>query len=112
MNATRIGGQEAFEQAYTRQGAFTDESFVQAGQRLKELVDLDPFQTGFLGAAYPEQQALMGNGEAAMELMGHWAPAVNASVAQDPESRDSVFDFVYLDSKRIALYLSSVLTVR
>ena len=53
----------------------------QAGAQLKELVDLQPFQKGFLGAGYgtPDgQAATMGNGKAAMELMGQWAPAVQA----------------------------------
>ena len=51
--ATRIGGQAAFEKAYNRTGSFADKPFVDAGARLKELVDLQPFQTGFLGADYP-----------------------------------------------------------
>ena len=49
----------------------------QAGQQLKELVDLQPFQKGFLGAElrHPDgQAATMANGKAAMELMGQWAP--------------------------------------
>ncbi len=58
--ATRIGGQAAFEKAYNRQGTFADPSFVEAGTRLKELVDLQPFQNGFLGAGYGDQQAVMG----------------------------------------------------
>ena len=39
------GGREAFESAYSRTGKFTDAPFVEAGTRLKELVDLQPFQT-------------------------------------------------------------------
>ncbi len=44
-----------------------------------ELVALQPFQTGFLAAGYATadgQAATVGNGKAAMELMGQWAPAV------------------------------------
>ena len=51
-------------------------------REFKELVDLQPFQNGFLGAGYgsPDgQAAAMGNGQAAMELMGQWAPAVQAA---------------------------------
>jgi raffinose/stachyose/melibiose transport system substrate-binding protein len=81
--ATRIGGRDAFEAAYDRQGSFADPAFVQAGERLKDLVDLEPFQVGFLGAGYPDHQVVMANGQAAMELMGQWAPGANSAVAED-----------------------------
>lgn len=81
--AVRIGGKEAFDAAYNRTGAFTDETFVEAGNKLKELVDMEPFQNGFLGAVQNDQAALVANGEAAMELMGQWAPGVQAGNAAD-----------------------------
>lgn len=84
--ATRIGGREAFEGAYSRQGTFADPSFVEAGARLKELVDLQPFQNGFLGAGYGDHQVVMANGQAAMELMGQWAPGANGSVAENVDA--------------------------
>jgi raffinose/stachyose/melibiose transport system substrate-binding protein len=80
--ATRLGGKDAFEKAYSRKGSFADPSFVQAGVKLKELVDLQPFQNGFLGAGYGDEQTQMANGKAAMELMGHWAPSANRNVAE------------------------------
>jgi raffinose/stachyose/melibiose transport system substrate-binding protein len=79
--AMRIGGLEALQQA-AKDKNFDTPDFVAAGERLKELVDLQPFQKGFLGAEYgsPDgQAATMGNGGAAMELMGQWAPTVQAS---------------------------------
>lgn len=87
--ATRIGGREAFERAYNREGTFADPPFVEAGVRLKELVDLEPFQPGFLGAGYGDHQAVMANGQAAMELMGQWAPGANGGVAEDPEAYEA-----------------------
>jgi raffinose/stachyose/melibiose transport system substrate-binding protein len=72
--AIRTGGQAAFEAAYTRQGSFADAPFVQAGELLNQLIALEPFQDGFLGQGYGDEAAAMGNGTAAMELMGHWAP--------------------------------------
>lgn len=74
--AMRLGGKEAFDAAYSGRGSFQDAPFVRAGELLVQLRDLQPFQTGFLGATYDDQSALMGNGKAAMELMGQWAPAV------------------------------------
>jgi raffinose/stachyose/melibiose transport system substrate-binding protein len=70
--ATRIGGQAAFTAASSRTGAFTDPAFVQAGQKLKDLLALNPFQKGFLGATWGDEATAIGNGKAAMDLMGQW----------------------------------------
>ncbi|MDD2353025.1 MAG: extracellular solute-binding protein [Candidatus Caldatribacteriota bacterium] len=72
--AARIGGEEAFVKAATREGSFTDPAFIEAGEKLLELVDAEPFQFGFLGATWADEATLMGNSEAAMDLMGQWAP--------------------------------------
>jgi raffinose/stachyose/melibiose transport system substrate-binding protein len=79
--AMRVGGLSALKQAAATND-FTGPAFVGAGQHLKELVDLAPFQQGFLGAGFDTpggQAATMGNGKAAMELMGQWAPTVEKS---------------------------------
>ncbi len=72
--ATRVGGQAAFDAAASRTGAFTDPAFVQAGEKINELVALEPFQDGFLGATWGDEATAIGNGKAAMDLMGQWAP--------------------------------------
>lgn len=72
--ATRIGGQAAFDAAYSRTGSFADQPFVDAGKKLQELLALNPFQDGFLGATWGDEATAMGNGKAAMDLMGQWAP--------------------------------------
>ncbi len=77
--AMRLGGEPAFNAAYGGSGSFADQTFVKAGELMLQLNGLDPFQTGFLGATYDDEAALMGNGKAAMELMGQWAPGVEAS---------------------------------
>jgi raffinose/stachyose/melibiose transport system substrate-binding protein len=74
----RIAGLDALKQA-TESKKFDNPEFVTAATRLKELIDLQPFQKGFLAAEFgtPDgQAAAMGNGKAGMELMGQWAPAV------------------------------------
>jgi raffinose/stachyose/melibiose transport system substrate-binding protein len=83
--AIRLGGEEAFQKAYTREGSFADEPFVQAGVHLQELIDLDPFPEGFLAMTYGDQETVMGNGEAAMELMGQWSPDVQRSNSESGE---------------------------
>ncbi len=77
--ATRIGGEAAFTAAYDGSGSFADEPFVRAGEMMLQLADLDPFQAGYLGATYDDAAAFMGNGQAAMQLMGQWNPAVIAA---------------------------------
>lgn len=76
--AMRVGGVEALAKAGEDHN-FNTPDFIQAGKHLQELVALEPFQKGFLGAKYntPDgQAALVGSGKAAMELMGQWAPNV------------------------------------
>jgi raffinose/stachyose/melibiose transport system substrate-binding protein len=83
--AIRQGGVAGMDLA-AKTGAFDGPDFVTAGAKLKELVDLQPFQPGFLGAKYMAsdgQAAIMGNGQAAMELMGQWAPATAAAYSTD-----------------------------
>jgi len=83
----RVGGVGALKEAATSK-SFDNPDFVTAGERLKELVDLTPFQTGFLAAEYgtPDgQAATMGNGKAGMELMGQWAPAVEKEWAANKQ---------------------------
>jgi len=66
---------------------FTDPCWTKAGTDLKQLVDAQPFQKGFLGT--PAQQGagssagLLANGKAAMELMGHWQPSVVKDLTPD-----------------------------
>lgn len=74
----RLGGPQLFQDTFSGKNTqgFNEPTFVKAGQMLAELVALKPFQDGFLGATYNDQAALVGNGQAAMELMGQWAPNV------------------------------------
>jgi len=81
--ATRICGKDGFLAAANRTGSFTDACFVEAGTKLQELIALEPFQAGFLGASHDEMQGTFGNGKAAMELSGQWAPSVESAQAAD-----------------------------
>jgi raffinose/stachyose/melibiose transport system substrate-binding protein len=82
--ATRICGQAKFLAAANRSGgSFDDPCFVQAGTDLKQLIDLQPFEAGFLGMSHDQMQGTFGNGKAAMELSGQWAPGSEAGQAAD-----------------------------
>ena len=81
----RMAGGEGMQQA-GEEGSFDSEPFVKAGEELKRLIDMDPFQDGFLGAPWDGaggEAATMGNGRAAMDLMGQWAPFTFAANAKD-----------------------------
>ncbi len=81
--ATRIGGEAAFAAALDRSGSFADPAFVKAGEELKKLIDMEPFQDGFLGATHDDMQATFGNGKAAMLLGGQWTPETQAANSAD-----------------------------
>jgi raffinose/stachyose/melibiose transport system substrate-binding protein len=93
--AMRVAGLDAFVAASQNQ-AFEGEGFVQAGELLQELVALEPFQEGFLAVGYEQgdgQAATMGNGEAAMTLMGQWEPGAEldwAGIEPDSEEGEAV----------------------
>jgi raffinose/stachyose/melibiose transport system substrate-binding protein len=86
--ALRAGGQAALEQAVAT-GDWSGPAFVTAGTELKKLIDLEPFQDSFLAATYPQMAGTMGNGKAAMELMGQWAPGVEKD---NSESKEGIGD--------------------
>ncbi len=81
--AIRNGGQQAFLDAFNRDGSFTDAPFVKAGEDLQDLIALDPFPEGYLGFTYNDSAAVFGNGEAAMELMGQWHQNVQKDSSED-----------------------------
>src|SRR3954447_8216782 len=83
--ALRIAGKDAMAKA-GQDGSFNSPGFVQAGEQLKKLIDLKPFQDGHLAAPWDGaggEAAQLGNGKAAMDLMGQWAPATFAANAKD-----------------------------
>ncbi|MEU5312907.1 extracellular solute-binding protein [Streptomyces sp. NPDC021562] len=93
--AMRTAGIDALKKADDDKD-FTGAGLVQAGQHLKDLVQLQPFQKGFLGAAYSSptgQAATVGNGKAAMELMGQWAPVVEADAGKGIGANLGFFPF-------------------
>ncbi|MEU8654955.1 extracellular solute-binding protein [Streptomyces sp. NPDC048737] len=100
--AMRTAGVDALRKADDDKD-FTGDGFVQAGQHLQDLVDLQPFQKGFLGAAYSSptgQAASVGNGKAAMELMGQWAPVVQADAGKGLGADLGFFPFPEVEGGR------------
>ncbi len=84
--ATRLCSQEALEEA-TVSVELADDCFLEAGEWVEDFIGLEPFQEGFLGT--PAQQGaassagMLANGDAAMELQGHWNGGVVNSLTAD-----------------------------
>ncbi|MGH9213268.1 MAG: extracellular solute-binding protein [Acidimicrobiales bacterium] len=82
--ALRNGGPDPMLEA-GESGSFDGEPFVEAGEQLEDLVALDPFQEGWQAAVWDGaggQAATLATGDAAMLLMGQWAPGtINANSA-------------------------------
>jgi len=80
--ALRTGGVDAYAAAYNRDGAFTDEAFVEALAMLEDLVEMEAFVDGNLGLNYNDSAGIFARGEAAMEMMGAWHPSLISSLAE------------------------------
>ncbi len=72
----RVAGKDAMAKA-GEDGSFDSPGFVKAGEELKKLIDMKPFQKSFLAAPWPGaggEAGTMAKEGAAMDLMGQWAP--------------------------------------
>ena len=76
--ALRIGGGDALTQM-VQTGNWNTEACKAAGDQVLKLNALNPYQPGFKGATYDNEAAAVGNAKAAMEVMGQWAPTVQAA---------------------------------
>jgi raffinose/stachyose/melibiose transport system substrate-binding protein len=75
----RIGGEHALADAKAgKSGGFKNETFVEAGKRLRELAALEPFQPGYLSTSHAQSAGIFGDGKAAMDLMGQWLLGMQA----------------------------------
>jgi raffinose/stachyose/melibiose transport system substrate-binding protein len=71
----RTGGGANLAQMIQSKNWNTD-ACTQAGTAVQALNALAPYQAGYKSAVYNDEAAAVGNGKAAMELMGQWAPSV------------------------------------
>jgi raffinose/stachyose/melibiose transport system substrate-binding protein len=71
----RLGGADAMNKI-AADNNFSVPNVIEAGKKVEDLVALNPFQEGFLGAGWdaPDgESGTMASGGAAMDLMGQWA---------------------------------------
>jgi raffinose/stachyose/melibiose transport system substrate-binding protein len=71
----RIGGGDTLAKM-VQSGDWNTDACKAAGEAVLALNKLDPYQPGYKSAVYNDEAAAVGNGKAAMELMGQWAPSV------------------------------------
>jgi raffinose/stachyose/melibiose transport system substrate-binding protein len=96
--AVRIGGKATFDAALRGEnGGFAGETFQKSGELFKQLVDLQPFQNGFLGFKNPQAVGYFGDGKAAMTLaistVYHLQRALAADKVGLGEDKIGWFDF-------------------
>jgi raffinose/stachyose/melibiose transport system substrate-binding protein len=96
--AVRSGGRAAFDAALRGDnGGFEGETFQKSGALFKQLVDLQPFQNGFLGFKNPQSVGYFGDGKAAMTLaistVYHLQRALAADKVGLGEDKIGWFDF-------------------
>jgi raffinose/stachyose/melibiose transport system substrate-binding protein len=64
----RAGGSDVLTTAGMTEGGFEAPPFIEAGVKLKQLADLEPFQPGWLGTKYLPSQGMFGDGKGAMVI--------------------------------------------
>ena len=71
--AMRIMGQEGMAaSAAGENGGFNNEDWVRAGKEYLRLIELEPFQDGFMGVKYDQATGLWGDAGSLFHLMGDW----------------------------------------
>ena len=78
----RTGGGDALSEMI-QSGNWNTDACTKAGEEVLKLNALDPYQAGYKSADYNAEAASVGNGKAAMELMGQWAPSVQMDQSAD-----------------------------
>ncbi len=71
--ANRIGGSEPFDKVASGEGTWLDPSFIEAGKKMYELVQMNAFPQGFNALDNDPSRADFLAGNAAMHVMGSWA---------------------------------------
>lgn len=72
--ALRVGGRQAFEAAFNRTGGagFDSPDLLRTSQLYRQLIEMEPFQRGFMGDTGPQAAGQFGDGKAAMAVTGNW----------------------------------------
>lgn len=92
--ALRIAGSEGIAAANRGEnGGFTNADFVKVGQELKRLIDLKPFQPGFMDTGFHKSVGLFGDGKGAFLPIAHYVIEMNAKNSTSGKGIDNL-DFI------------------
>lgn len=96
----RLGGEQGFLDAYngTNGGAFNKGPFLDAMNMLSDFVATEPFQENFMTTTQNEPEALVADGNAAMTLMGQWAPSTGHDNATTEAGQNAEFGLMMFPS--------------
>lgn len=82
--AMRIMGQEGMAaSAAGENGGFANQDWVRAGEEFVRLIELEPFQDGFMGVKYDQATGIWGDGGSLFHLMGDWDLGASRAAASD-----------------------------
>ncbi|WP_421853605.1 ABC transporter substrate-binding protein [Oricola sp.] len=82
--AMRIMGEEGLAaSAAGENGGFNNADWVRAGEEYLRLIELEPFQDGFMGVKYDQAAGLWGDGGSVFHLMGEWDLGAQRAAATD-----------------------------
>ena len=84
----RMAGADALQQM-VQTGNWSTDACKAAGDQVLKLNALEPYQPGYKSATYDDEAASVGNGKSAMEVMGQWAPGVQANDSTSKEGLGS-----------------------
>ncbi|SDI56338.1 raffinose/stachyose/melibiose transport system substrate-binding protein [Paraburkholderia steynii] len=69
----REAGKAGMQSAFKGEGkGFAAPAFVKAGEEFKQLIDLNPFEPGFMSLTFEQASGQFGDGKAVFHLMGDW----------------------------------------
>ena len=93
--AERIGGPDLFDEAYNRERGFDDKAYIEAGQKVQDLVNIGAFPNGMNGMDYDSGQSrqLMYTDKAAM--MVQVSNFLNNVRDEYPEFEDKLGFFLF-----------------
>lgn len=105
--AMRIMGQEGMAaSAAGENGGFDNADWVRAGEEYVRLIEMEPFQNGFMGVKYDQATGLWGDGGSLFHLMGDWDLGASRGAASNGGLKDEqlgVIPFPMIDGGKGAI---------
>ncbi len=93
--ALRIAGQDGINAADRGEnGGFANSDFVRVGEEFMRLIDLDPFQPGFMDTGFHKSVGLFGDGLGAFLPIAHYVTDMNAKNSTSGEGIGESLDFI------------------